>query len=426
MLSVDEAFACLREHVRPLPVEEVALEGACGLQLARAICSQDDSPPFDKSMVDGYAFSTHDTAPTLRVIEQVTAGQVPHHAVEPGTTIRVMTGAPLPDGADAVVKWEDAQRLDDATIRSPQVIATEHATARRNESGVPIESGYCVLPRGAAFQTGQQVLSSGRHLRPVDIGLLAEIGRFQVPVIPRPRVAVLPTGNELVEGEGPLAAGQIRNSNGPMLLAALRQLGMITIDLGIGRDNLEDLRTRIEMGLDADVLLISGGVSAGVLDLVPDVLESLGVRQVLHKVKMKPGKPLWFGVRDSGPRRVLVFGLPGNPVSTFVAFHLFVRPALGTLAGAPFAAPTPRVGQLLGPVEHRGKRPSYHPCRVSGERRAESRERKREGGEKLAVEPLAWQSSADLATLARADGLALLPAGNYQLEAGQKVDVLPL
>ena len=211
-----------------------------------------------------------------------------------------------------------------------------------------------------------------------------------------------------------------------MLLAALRQRGMDTIDLGIGHDDPQDLRTRIEMGLDSDVLLISGGVSTGVHDLVPGVLETLGVRQVLHKVRIKPGKPLWFGVRETSTRRILVFGLPGNPVSTFVTFHLFVQPTLSALAGEPFAAQRPVACRLTRPMTHRGKRPSYQPCILGAERHAVGGEWQAEGGAMLAVEPLAWHSSADLMTLARAHGLAMLPAGNYQLEAGSPVDVLAL
>jgi len=423
-------------------MEEVAFEDACGLILVQAVCSQVDSPPFDKSMVDGYAISIRDMAPTLRVAEQVTAGQVPHHAVQPGTTIRVMTGAPLPDGADAVVKWEDTTQLDDATICSPVAAAADAAarcqpkTDRPSKSGGPIEPGYCVSPQGSAFHAGQQVLAADTRLGPAAIGLLAEIGRYQVPVIPRPRVAVLPTGNELVEGKssptsGPLSAGKIRNSNGPMLLAALRQLGIETVNLGIGRDNPQDLQARIELGLDTDVLLISGGVSAGVLDLVPGVLKSLGVRQVLHKVRMKPGKPVWFGVRESAARRVLVFGLPGNPVSTFVAFQLFVRPTLQALAGEPFAPQQPMACRLTGPMAHRGDRPSYQPCKIVA---APPTDRSREGGcpgdlatvGLPAVQPLAWRGSADLATLAQANGLAQLPPGDYQLDGGREIHVLPL
>ena len=402
MISVNEALGLVREHSRSLPAERVKLEHACGLRLAEAVVSQVDSPPFCKSIVDGYAVSTGDDSPTLRVIEQVTAGMVPHHAVQPGTTIRVMTGAPVPEGADAVVKIEDVEHTDEETIRLPAEAVEPHG---------------CVSPKGSSFRTGQILLEQGSRLRPIDIALLAEIGEEKVSVIPRPRVAVLPTGNELVDVGGALAKGQIRNSNGPMLLAALREQGIETVDLGIGRDDVEDLRTRIQLGLDADVLLVSGGVSAGVLDLVPGVLEELGVEQVFHKVKVKPGKPLWFGVGEMGQARTLVFGLPGNPVSSMVSYRLFVQPALTALAGDTFEIPRAVRGVLADTLAHSGKRPTYHPCKINFGSRHEGLPE---------VMPIPWQGSSDLAALTRANALVVLQPGKYQLEARTEVDVLTL
>ncbi len=402
MISVDEAMEHVRKAAERLPAVEVALGNACGLRLAESISSQIDSPPFDKSMVDGYAVSTSDRADSLRVIEEVTAGEVPHRSVEPGTTIRVMTGAPIPAGADAMVKWEDVEQLDNETIRSPASM---------------IDSGNCVMPRGSSFRIGQCLLAPPICLRPVEIGLLAELGRAQVQAIPRPRVAVLPTGNELVESDQPLSAGQIRNSNGPLLLAALSSMGIEATDLGIGRDNRDDLQSRITAGLEADVLIVSGGVSAGVLDLVPEVLEQLGTRCIFHKVKMKPGKPLWFGMRVMDGRKTLVFGLPGNPVSSLVSFRLFVRPLLDALAGHGFAWPSVTRGVLSAPLNHRGNRPSYQPCRIDYASRLQGLP---------SIGPIAWHSSADLAKLTRANGLAKLEPGNYRLEPNSQVNVISL
>ncbi len=400
MISVEEAFGLVGESVRPLPATRVALGESLGLRLAEPIVSDRDSPPFDKSMLDGYAIAVDDPTPTRRIIEQVIAGGVPHHAIQPGVTIQVMTGAPLPEGADAVVKHEDTQRLDETTVRLPA-------------GKITAESG--IFRRGSSFRQGQEVIPAGKQLKAVDLALLAEVGKALVCVIPQPRVAVLSTGNELVECGQQLAEGQIRNSNGPMLIAAIQEVGASPLDLGIARDDIEELRTAIARGLEADILLITGGVSAGVMDLVPAVLAELGARQVFHKVRMKPGKPLWFGSREAKGRRTLVFGLPGNPVSTLVSFQLFVKPAIAALAGSEFAAAKTLRGQLAAVAKHHGDRPTYHPCRL---------DRSLQGQD--TVEPLVWRGSADLAALTDANGLMLLPAGDYELSVGTPVDALPL
>ncbi|HYO25545.1 MAG TPA: gephyrin-like molybdotransferase Glp [Lacipirellulaceae bacterium] len=386
---------------RGLAPRRLPLGETLGLRLAEEVVSGVDSPPFDKSLVDGFAVTSADRAATLRITELVTAGAVPTQAVAPGCTIRVMTGAPIPQGADAVVKWEDCTQIDDETIRSPADRA---------------KAGACILRRGAAFQAGQVVLAAGKRLTALDIALLAEIGEAHVLVHPRPRVGVLATGDELGPAEGPLAAGQIRNSNGPMLVAAVATAGAEPLDLGVARDDPADLRAKIAAGLDqCDVLLVSGGVSAGVKDLAPGIFRELGVVEHFHQVRMKPGKPLWFGSRDAGARRVLVFGLPGNPVSTFVSFKLFVEPALEALAGGgPLAAKSGEgTYPITAPFSHRGKRPTFHPCRrAPGDVKSPR------------VELLDWKGSADIATLTKADGLAALREGDYELAPGDGVEVI--
>ncbi len=399
MITVDEALERIGAAVRPLAPAQVSLGNLLGLPLAEDVTSGVDSPPFDKAQVDGFAIATGDDAPQLRVVEMVTAGHVPQLAVMPGTTIRVMTGAPLPPGADAVVKWEDCEQLNDATIVNPRKLA---------------KPGSCVLRKGAAFHKGEVVLRADMPLGALQVALLAEIGRAEVAVTPRPRVGVLPTGDELVAANEPCGPGQIRNSNGPMLIAAVQKAGATAVDLGVARDTPEDLREKIVRGLECDVLLVSGGVSAGVKDLVPGVLAELGVMQHFHKVRMKPGKPLWFGTREAGGRTTLVFGLPGNPVSTYVAFVLFVAPALRALAGDRERPSVPEVYPITAPFRHRGGRPTYHPCRLAfpGKDKTPS------------LELLDWKGSADLATLARAHYLAVLPEGDYELAAGDKVTAI--
>jgi molybdopterin molybdotransferase len=368
--------------------------------LAEPVISDVDSPPFDKAMLDGFAIMVDDPSPTRRILEQVIAGGVPHHTIKLGTTVSVMTGAPVPAGASAVIKHEDTKRLDETTVQLPTGATKEWAG---------------IFRRGESFQQGQELMPAGKLLRSIDLALLAEIGKSVVAAIPRPRVAVLATGNELVECGKTIGPGQICNSNGPMLLAALTEAGATPLDLGIARDENNELRAAIGKGLEADILLVTGGVSAGVMDLVPTVLAELGVEQVFHKVHMKPGKPLWFGKHEAEGKRTLVFGLPGNPVSTLISFQLFVKPALAALAGGSFETPKPIRGQLTAGAKHRGDRPTYHPCRL---------ERGQQGSD--SVEPLVWRGSADLAALADANGLMILPAGDYELAVGTPVDAVAL
>ena len=325
MITVEEALVLVRGRIRSKPPVTVALADALGLVLAEDVASDVDSPPFDKSIVDGYAIvadDLRDGVARLAILEEVTAGAVPRATVVPGSTTRLMTGAPIPPGADTVVMIERSEIVSDRGGRDMVLLRDANIRAGRN-----------ILGRGSAMRAGEVVLRREARLRPVEIGLLAEIGRTQVEVVPRPTVAILPTGNELVEPDEQPSPGQIRNSNGPMLAAVVRQAGAEPIALAVARDDETDLRQKISAGLAADVLLLSGGVSAGVLDLVPKVLVELGAEEVFHKVSVKPGKPLWFGVARRDGRETLIFGLPGNPVSTFVCFELFVRPAIEGLSG---------------------------------------------------------------------------------------------
>ena len=229
-----------------------------------------------------------------------------------------------------------------------------------------LKPGRNVVPQGREMRRGDTVLRAGAVLRPQEFGLLATVGRTTAPVVPSPRVAVLPTGDEVVEPAETPGPAQIRNSNGPMLLAQIARAGGRPHALGIARDRLDSLRPLVAEGLDFDVLLLSGGVSAGKLDLTPGVLQEAGVVARFHKVEMKPGKPLFFGTRErpDGRPPTLVFGLPGNPVSTFVCFELFVRPALRRLRGLA-DADAPLVSAVLTEdFAYRTDRPTYHPARL--------------------------------------------------------------
>lgn len=396
MIPVEQALALVEEQAQPLPPEQVKLREALGLVLAEDVRSDINSPPYIKSLMDGYAVQAHDPADELEVTEEVMAGDVPRHAVVPGTAIRVMTGAPVPEAADAIVIQERTRPAGERRIRL---------------ADPTLKPGQNILPIGAVIRKGDVVLPAETLLRPIEVGILAEVGRVDVLATPRPQVAVLATGNELVPHGTPPDPGKIRNSNGPMLSACVRSAGAIAHDFGIARDDRESLRESIEEGLSHDVLLLSGGVSVGMLDLVPPVLTDLGVQQIFHKVQLKPGKPLWFGVRETDGRRTLVFGLPGNPVSSLVCFQLFVLPALRAVGGHGFVGLARTTARLAADYHHRGNRTSYRPA-VLGE-----------GPAGKTVEPIRWLGSSDLASLTAANAFIAFPPRDHHFAGGDEVDV---
>ncbi|HWG47666.1 MAG TPA: gephyrin-like molybdotransferase Glp, partial [Gemmataceae bacterium] len=309
VLSVAEAQAIVLRQVRPLPPEPMALTSAAlGLVLATDVVSDLDMPPYNKSMMDGYAVRCVDLPHgqgALDVVEEITAGRVPRRPLEARQASRIMTGAPVPANADAVVMIERTRMREDGSVEIDDR---------------PPHPGQNILPRAAEMRRGDTVLPSGTVLRPQEFGVLATVGRTTLSVFPQPRVAILSTGDELVEPAQSPEAGQIRNSNGTMLVAQVCKAGAVPRYLGIGRDDPASLRPMICDGLKAQVLLLSGGVSAGKLDLVPGLLREAGTVPHFHKVEMKPGKPVFFGTapRIGGGEPTLVFGLPGNPVAVLV------------------------------------------------------------------------------------------------------------
>jgi molybdopterin molybdotransferase len=404
-LSVADAQAIVLRHVRPLTPEPMPLTSAAlGLVLGADVVSDLDMPPYDKSMMDGYAVRCADLPKgrgTLDVIEEITAGRVPKLALEKGEASRIMTGAPIPPGADAVVIVERTRLLDDDRVEI---------------NDRPPYPGQNILPRAAEMRRGDAVIPAGTVLRPQEFGVLATVGRTTVAVHPSPRVAILSTGDELVEPGQTPEAGQIRNSNGALLIAQVCRAGGAPRYLGIGRDDPACLRPLVCDGLKAHVLLLSGGVSAGKLDLVPGILREAGVAAHFHKVEMKPGKPVFFGTaqRVGGGEPTLVFGLPGNPVSVLVCFELFVRPALRRLRG--HVDPGPRFvwAVLSEDFAYRTDRPTYHPARL------EIKETR------WSVRPAPWFGSADLRALTQANALMLFPPGDHRHRAGQTFEVLSL
>jgi molybdopterin molybdotransferase len=417
MIELAEAIALIERTARPLPPRRQRLLDACGRRLAEPIQADVDSPAWDRAMMDGFAVCDADFAAggevvELDVIVDLAAGDVTTLEIRPGTCGRIMTGAPLPPGADAVVPVE----------RAVEGTAAAHAGGRVRLREASYRPGQHVARRGTAFRSGSVVLPAGSRLDAAAVGLAAEAGATHVVAEPQVRVAILSTGSELVGCEEVPGHGQTRNSNAPMLAAAVALLEAEAIPLGIAADRPEAIRAAVAQGLAADVLVLSGGVSAGDLDLVPAAFAACGVEQVFHKVRLKPGKPVWFGIlRRPAAAPTLVFGLPGNPASSLVCFELFVRPAIRILAGRPREAwhlPRDRAVLVAG-VKAAADRPLFLPCRL------------RSSGAVLEAEPLPWTGSSDLVGLAAggavpgaSPGLVALPAGAGRVEAGSEVEVV--
>jgi molybdopterin molybdotransferase len=321
MLSVDDALARILAHFAPLPAVETRIVDALGMVLARDITATVDVPPFRNSAMDGYALRHHDTsaAPaTLRVVATIAAGTAPQRAVGPGEAIRIMTGAPLPDGADAVVRFEETDEI----AKAAAAMLYEITVSR------PIVVGENVREAGEDIRSGALVVTSGTSLGPSTIGVLASLNYSTVPVHRRPRVAILATGDEVVEPGQDLVPGQIRNSNSYMLAALVRQAGGEPLLLGIARDTVDDLHSKLRTQERPDLFITTGGVSVGDYDVVKDALQA-GGNVDIWQVRMKPGKPLAFGTLKGTP----LLGLPGNPVAALVSFEQFGRPAIRRMLG---------------------------------------------------------------------------------------------
>jgi molybdopterin molybdotransferase len=390
--SFEDARKIVLDHVAPLGAERVPLLDAVGRVLAEDLASPSDFPAWDNSAMDGYAVRAADAAggAALPLSAYLPAGAPGAAPLAPGTAARILTGAPLPAGADAIVPLENAD---------------EEAGAVRARG--PVAPGAHVRRRGEDLRAGEVVLRAGTPIGPAEVSWLATSSRLLVPVHRRPRVAILSTGDELVSPGEPLGPGQIHDSNGVAVAAAVRQAGGEPLLLGIARDEREPLRERLAEGLRADALVTTAGVSMGDRDLVREVLAALEVRQVFWKVDIKPGRPIAFAVRGA----TAIFSLPGNPVSTLLTFEQFVRPALLRMAGRrDVLRPTIRA-TFQDELRNRPGRVTF--VRVRLERR---------GGALLA-----WsagnQDTGILKTMLRADGIALVPADQGDLRPGTELDV---
>ena len=390
---MSEALARVLAHARPLESELVPVAEAAGRFLAADARALVDLPRFRSSAMDGFALRAAETPGRLRVAERIPAGRPATRALERGEAMAIATGGAVPDGADAVVPIE---RVDDlgGEVEIPAVVA----------------EGDNVRPIGGDVAAGSAILRTGALVGAAQIGALAAAGLESVPCARRPRVALLSTGSELRRPGEELGPGQIYEANGPMLAAALSASGALVEQLGQVPDDPAAHREALERGLAADVLVSSGGVSVGPHDLVRSIGAELGVEEVFWGVAVKPGKPLAFGVRGA----TLVFGLPGNPVSSLVALELFVRPALRALQGAAHPEPRFASGRLAAPL------------RASGERDQLVRARTRLEGAETVLEPLRGQESHMIARAAGADALVLVARGGRELAAGEQVPYLEL
>ncbi len=405
MLSVPEALGVVLAHTEQMEAVTVPLRQALGSVLAAEISAHDPLPPFAASIKYGYAVCAHDGPGEYPIVGEATAGRLPSFTVQRGCVAYITTGAPLPPGADAVVMVEECEPLPP---RGGQPYV---------RIGLAVKPGSDVRPVGYDVAVGETVLAAGTRLGAAELGLLATVGAADIPVVRRPRVAVLSTGDELMDPGDALEPGRIRDSNRATLLAAVAAAGGEPVDLGIAGDDPTMLQGRLQEGLaSADFVLTSGGVSMGNLDYIKPLLERLGTVH-FGRLRMKPGKPLTFATVEVEGRQRLVFGLPGNPVSSLVTFYLLAVPAIRKAAG--WADPRlRRVRALLAqPLALDRDRPEYHRATIAWDDSAG------DGGAFVAVST-GNQASSRLSSMRSANALLALPAGEGTLPAHTAVDAL--
>ena len=404
LLKVDEARSRILSHFEPIGTETLPLAKCARRVLATDVAARNDLPSFDNSSMDGFAVIASDLAKaatasprTLNVVADIPAGTNPDVTLTPGQAARIMTGAPMPKGADAVIPVEETDFQD----RSPGTLAPKIVAIYKS-----LKAGDYVRAQGTDVQTGQPVLQSGHKLRPQDLGLLAMLGVADVPVYRKPRVALLSSGDELVPVEAPLRPGKIRDSNTYTLSALLEGAEVEVLNLGIAADRRESVEELLEKAAakNVDLILSSAGVSVGAFDFKKDVVEAQG-ELTFWRVNMRPGKPLAFGKFKGIP----FIGLPGNPVSAFVGFEVFVRPALERLSGLETIS-RPRVRVRLAESLSSDGRESYLRAYVHEENGI------------LCAHLAGHQGSGNLLSIVQANALLIIPAGVKSLAAGKDVD----
>lgn len=414
IISVDRARAQILACTPRLSSESVPLWNALHRCLAEAIVAPHDVPPFRNSAMDGYAVRVEDVQNAtpeqpayLEVVEEVSAGAVPNRSVMAGQAVRIMTGAPMPEGANGVVRFEDSSEMWAVADRpsAPRVAIVQ-----------PLSQWEHVRHAGEDMQAGRTVLTAGTILKPAHIGVLATVGCATVPVTLLPKVALLATGDELVAADAPLAPGKIRNANEYTTSAMVLEAGGIPIPLGIAPDRAEAIAAKLREGLEAgvDLFLTSAGVSVGDYDVVKEVLAAEG-EMTFWQVAIKPGRPLAFGQLGRNGHTVPIIGLPGNPVAAMVAFHVFAAPAIRQMAGiAPFIPTTSAI--LSEAVENRGARRHYMRARAWEDEAGKWRVTTRGSGVQV-------QGAGILTSMVWANCFAIVPEGTTALAAGDEVAI---
>lgn len=391
MISYEQALKLILGNLSTRPTEKILFEDSLGRILAEDIYSGLEMPPFNKSAMDGYALNSLDVQKVpvkLKCIGLIQAGENFKKAIKRGECVKIMTGSPLPENADSVVMVENTRQI------------------RENVEVLEgVEKGENVCFQGEDIRRGEKVLKKGTKISAAHIALLATIGRNFIKVVRPPRVAILNTGGEIVPVGAKLGRSQIYNSNGPMLSVLLRSDGIEPYFLGIARDNEKELKQAIKQALGMDIILISGGVSMGDYDLVPEVLTGLGVKKIFHKVNIKPGKPLFWGIR----RKTAIFGIPGNPVSNFLTYFVFIRPALFKMRGYKVSGPEFKQGFLAEELRLRGGRKHFILVKIS----------KKKGCDYLS--PVPNHGSADVLALSRANGFMVANEDVRMLKKGTTV-----
>jgi molybdopterin molybdotransferase len=413
MIGPKEALDIVLKTVHSLDISETPLEDALGLVLAEDIVSRDNIPPFDNSAMDGYAVrgadvveASADNPVTLDVIDDIKAGGVPMTAIRSGTAARIMTGAQMPEGADTVVRVEDTTTDESGARRSFKTSGTGDNTLKPVTIAAKIKRGGNVRYAGEDVAVGETVISAGQELKPAEIGLLASLGFPKVKVFRRARIAIVTTGDELLDVDQPLVPGKIRNSNAYSLAAQVTEAGATPIRLGIALDTKEAAHKLFAEAIaQADIVLTTGGVSVGKYDVVKDVLEEMGANQKFWKVAQKPGHPLGFWTLNDR----YVFGLPGNPVATMVCFEEYVRPAIRRMMGQSYLY-RPEV-QAVSTSDIHKRLGRFHYIRVRVERK---------DGDYY-VSSTGPQGSGILKSMVLADGLALIPADVETVKTGDRV-----